>query len=373
MAETFFDKTTEIFIPNPSFRAVVALDSLDHLPEYLAEESLGGRAFVLTDSNVGPLYGNRVKETLDDSGIETTVLEMPAGEENKTLETAANFVDALSERNATRQDTVIALGGGVVGDLGGWVASIYNRGVPLVQVPTTVLAMVDSSIGGKTGVDLGGKNKTGSFYHPKLVVADPNVLQTLDRRVYAEGFGEVVKYGMLDDDFFSELTDVTPNIRDFPDYDIHTLVRVIANCVKQKSEVIADDPLEQKPNGRILLNYGHTLAHGLEAAGGYTELLHGEAVSIGMNFAAKLAVAHEIADPSLVDRQEMLLEEYGLPLTYSGEATVDEVMSHIAKDKKNTAAANTRFVLPVRPGEMKVTRLDNATVKRFVEDFLSLK
>lgn len=374
MAVPFLDQATTIEVVNPEFRTVVENGSIEHLPDYLDQEGLASdHAFIITDTIVEALYGEAVTGTLSAAGIEPTIITMQAGEKNKTWETVGSFVERLSGQNTARSDTIIALGGGVVGDLGGFVASIYKRGIPLVHVPTTLLAMVDSSVGGKTGVDHGGKNMTGSFYQPRLVVADPTVLSTLSQRVYTEGFGEIAKYGMLDADFLPELEAVAGDLRIYSDEQASVLGQIIARCVKQKSDVIAADPFEDPENssGRILLNYGHTLCHALEAAGGFTELLHGEGVSIGMNFAAKFAVALGFAEEELVERQADLLQSLGLPLLYEGEATVDEVMGHIAKDKKNLGSGETRFVFPQSPGQMLVRKIGNTTVETAVAEFLS--
>ena len=374
MSEALLDTSTTIEVKNPEFRSIVQESALEQLPDYLEQVGLAtGRAFIITDSNVRKLYGEFTGQVLADSGVESAMLSIPAGEEHKTLEQVARLVDELSESGATRSDVIVALGGGVVGDLGGFVASIYNRGVSLVQVPTTLLAMVDSSIGGKTGVDHGGKNKTGSFYQPRLVVADPLVLETLDQRIYNEGFGEIVKYGMLDAPFFDELEELAPRINRFSKENLQLIGRVIARSVEQKSTVISNDPFEKAPDGRILLNYGHTLGHGLEAAGGYTELLHGEGVGIGMTFAACLAVHLELADAGLLQRQTRLLEEFDLPTHYAGAAVVSEVMRHIGKDKKNTKSQSTRFVLPKAAGNMVVQQIFNNRLEPLVEEFLDAK
>jgi 3-dehydroquinate synthase len=230
--------------------------------------------------------------------------------------------------------------------------------------------MVDSSIGGKTGVDHGGKNKTGAFYQPRLVVADPSVLSTLDERVYTEGFGEVAKYAMLDANFMPQLEEGAEDLRRFSPANLAVLGRIVARCVDQKSRVIASDPHEKNPDGRILLNYGHTLGHGLEAAGRYTELLHGEAVTIGMTYAAKLAVHLGLTEQAVLDRQTALLESLGLPTAYNGAADVDDIMRHILKDKKNTSQKTTRFVLPRAVGQMVVWQVNNAVVRSTTRQFL---
>lgn len=372
MAESVLDQLTTLKVMNPTFRSVVQAGALEQLPLYLDEAGLAeNKAFIVTDSNLRESYGGRLSGILQKAGIDNELLVIKSGETNKSLRQAGQVIEDLADYNANRGDVMIALGGGVVGDLAGLVASIYNRGIPLVHVPTTLLAMVDSSIGGKTGVDHGGKNKTGSFYQPRLVVADPTVLSTLDQRVYTEGFGEIAKYAILDDDFLPELEECAESLRQFSPEGLDVLGNIIARCVAQKSHVIAADPFEQKPNGRILLNYGHTLGHGLEAAGGYDELLHGEAVAIGMNYAAQLAVRLGLADQALIYRQTALLESLGLPMLYTGRATIKDIMINIAKDKKNTSAGTTRFVLPRAIGHMIVQQVENMVVQQSVTDFLA--
>ncbi len=371
MAEAFLDERVVIQAQDASVRTVVREGSLQDLPAYMAEEGLANsRAFVITDTNVNQLYGDAMQQVLGDAGIEPVMLVMEAGEQHKTFGQVGNFLLQLSNAKGTRTEPIITLGGGVVGDLGGFVAASYNRGVPLVHVPTTLLAMVDSSIGGKTGVDHGGKNKVGAIYQPGLVVADPDVLATLDKRVYTEGFGEIAKYAILDARFLPELEEVASTIAEFSIDSLDILSHIIARCVKQKSDVVAADSHEQAAGGRVLLNYGHTLGHGLEAAGNYVELLHGEAVSIGMNFAAQLAVQRGVAAPELVDRQLQLLEALGLPTRYSGDASVSSIMNHIASDKKNTGSDTTNFVLPAAPGSLAVNRIQNEIVRNAVEDFV---
>lgn len=352
---------------------IVQEGGLDRLPELLREEGLANsRAFILTDSNVLKLHGEKITKIFNNAGIGNHLLVMPAGEQNKTFQQAGAFVEELSGYKATRSEPIIAFGGGVVGDLAGFVASIYNRGVPIVHVPTTLLAMVDSSIGGKTGVDHGGKNKTGTFYQPRLVVSDSSFLSTLPERVYTQSFGEIVKYAMLDVDFFTELEKAAHKLRKYKKSNDIILGKIISRCVKQKSDLIAKDPYEMKSNGRLLLNYGHTLGHSLEDAGEYKELQHGEAVAIGMTFAANLAVQQGLAGQGIVKRQKALLETLGLPIEYFGAAKADKILDQIAKDKKNTASTSTRFVLPTKIGHMIVEEIDNKVASVAVKDFLQL-
>ncbi len=373
MTKSLLDETTIIKSVDPTFRTIVEHGSLQKLPIYLQQENLvDNRVFIITDTNVGALYGDMIIKILSSAEIETTTLTMEAGEQHKTLAQVGALVDQLSEAKATRKDVIIALGGGIVGDLGGFVASIYNRGMPLVHIPTTLLAMVDSSIGGKTGVDHGGKNKTGSFYQPKLVVADPNALNSLSPRIYTEGFGEIAKYAILDAEFLAELEAVANTVQRYSENHADTLGAIIARCVKQKSNVIAADPHEQTLDGRILLNYGHTFAHGIEAASNYTELLHGEAVAIGMTFAAQLARKLGFVEEEFIAQQTQLLQNLGLPIRYTGKATIPDILEHMQKDKKNAIANSVRFVLPKAPGQLIVDQIDTDTVSQAISDFLAV-
>ncbi len=372
MKEFAYDTTTEIRTPQRHFRAIVGSGKLPDLPDLMADEGLiSNRVFIITDQNVERLYGDNVREVFGASGVEPHIMTIPSGEEHKSLQQAGDIIEQLAESKATRQDTVVAIGGGVVGDLGGFVASVYNRGVPLVHVPTTLLAMVDSSIGGKTGVDHGGKNKTGSFYQPNLVVADPDVLATLHDRVYTEGFGEIIKYAFLNGSLLPQLEADATALRTFSPNVTSQLGAIVAQCVEQKSTIIADDPFEHGDSGRVMLNYGHTLAHGLEAATGYTELLHGEAVAIGMHFAAQLGEHLGVGNSELTARQLKLLTAFGLPTTFNKLVSVDEVVDHMVKDKKNTQTSTIRFVLPAEVGRMVVKQVDVSTVHEAVSWFLN--
>lgn len=374
MAERLLDVTTTIPVPNPTFRVVVENGSLNQLAGLLQDEGLlSDRVFVLTDRNVGGIYRGAVLGSLRETDIDVHLFEMDPGEGNKNQESCNRFKDGLADYNATRRETIVALGGGVVGDTAGYVAATWNRGVPLVQVPTTVLAMVDSSVGGKTGIDhpKWGKNKDGAFKQPELVVVDPTVLETLPQRVYTEGLGEVAKYGMLDASFMPLLERDAERVARYSAADSQFIGQIIAKCIQQKTRVVVYDPQEKLDDGRVQLNLGHTLAHGLEAGGGYGELLHGEAVAIGMSFIAEFAVKRGDARQEMLDRQTSLLQRLGLPTRYAGDATVDDVLRHMAKDKKNFGEGRTRLVIPTEVGGFKVEQVDNSEVAAAVHDFMT--
>lgn len=370
MAKEFMNQPFVVETENPTFSAVVEEGGLERLPAHLEENGLTrDRAFVITDTNVYLEYGNVLRGVLAYAGIEPNIMKMPAGEENKTQEQADIFGNQLSEAEATRDDVIITFGGGVVGDLGGYVASTHNRGMPLVHLPTTLLAMVDSSIGGKTAVNLGGKNTTGTTYQPELIVTDPTLLKSLPPRIYSEGFGEMVKYGMLDADFMQELEAAAGDIKSYPKNELDVLGDIITRCVKQKIEIVIHDPEER--GNRILLNYGHTLGHAIEAAQDYKGLLHGEAISVGMSFAAQLAVRLEMADAEVVERQKNLLRRFSLPTKYLGKAHPTALLGQMGKDKKKTGAdTTTRFVLPQAVGRMVVQEVANTEVEEAVTSFI---
>lgn len=298
-----------------------------------------GSGVVITDSNVGPLYAAPVRRALEGAGWKIVgVVEVPAGEASKSLSVYGNALSELARTGVGRDATLFALGGGVVGDLGGFVAATYMRGVRLVQLPTSLLAMVDSSVGGKVGVDLPeGKNLVGSFYRPRLVFADLRWLDSLPARELSCGLAEVVKMGLLSGGpFFEDLA----QIEEARAGDLDALQALVLESVRFKATIVAEDELEG--GRRAILNYGHTVGHGLEAAAGYA-LPHGEAISAGMLAAARLA--RERLGVDLVETHEDLLRSAGLPLRVPAPDT-DAVIAAMSRDKKRRAGdRDLRFVM----------------------------
>ena len=298
-------------------------------------------ALVVTDSNVAPLYLARVKASLVAAGFKPADITVPAGEEAKAVEVAAEIWSAMAQLSFGRDCLVVALGGGVVGDLAGFVASTYMRGVPVVQVPTTLLSMVDSSVGGKTAVNLAeGKNLVGTFYQPSFVCADTGTLATLPDREWRCGCAEVAKSAVIDsDDFFFWLLD---QANAMAARDAGVVQQAIQRCVVFKAGVVARDKTESA-GVRECLNYGHTLGHAIEVCAGYGTFSHGAAVAEGMRFAAKLAVAEFGASPEFAQAQADLLDMLGLPpLAY--EATPEALLAAMKRDKK-ARGGEVRFVL----------------------------
>lgn len=304
---------------------------LDELGKRMRGAGLKGVAHIISDETVFSIYGSRVRKVLEDAGFAVNAFILPSGETTKTLDSASKIYDFLLEHKVERNDIVVALGGGVVGDLAGFVAATLLRGLPLVQVPTSLVAMVDASIGGKVAVNHPrGKNLIGAFYQPCLVLADVQTLTTLPRRELASGWAEVIKHGLiLDAELFAFLEE---NVSALVGLMPEVTVWAIARSAAVKAGIVSED--EKEGGGsRTLLNYGHTIAHGLEAATGYECFLHGEAVAIGMMGAAMLSQRLGLVSPEVVERQRDVLERFDLPTTCPG-IDMAAVLRAMELDKK---------------------------------------
>lgn len=307
--------------------------------------ALGGRhVLVVTDATVAPLYLDRVLAGLN--GFEHSSLVRADGEAHKTLEGVEAVFDALAALGANRDATVIALGGGVIGDLAGFAAACWMRGIAFVQMPTTLLAMVDSSVGGKTGVNLAaGKNLVGAFHQPAAVFIDTDTLATLPPREYAAGLAEVVKYGAIGDDAFFAWLEAHADA--LAARDDAALAEAIAAACRHKAAVVARD--EHEHGERALLNFGHTFGHALEAEAGYGTLLHGEAVAIGMRLAARLSARLGRAPAADGERLAALLERLGLPVALPPGFDAERLLARMRLDKKNRSG-HLRLILWSRLG-----------------------
>jgi len=312
-------------------------------------------AVIITDRIVEDLYGRQVADRLRSVVPRVDLLVVPAGEPSKSIDQASRLWQAMLERRTDRQSLVVAVGGGVVGDLAGFVAATFARGVRLWQVPTTLLAQVDSSVGGKVGINLPeAKNSVGAFWQPVGVLIDPEVLTTLDDRQYRAGLAEVVKYGViLDADFFAYLEAHAASIRQ---RESSVLEHVIARCCRLKADVVERD--EREETGlRAVLNYGHTFCHALEAASGYGQLLHGEAVAIGMLCASRLAERIGRIPTDVTRRQHDLITALGLSVRMP-DLPREQLVDLMRHDKK-VERGHLRFVLPTRLGHVElVDRVD---------------
>lgn len=345
------------------YDVVVEWGALGRLASYLQQLQLPPRLFIITDSNLQRLYAPSLLSGLTDAGYEPHIYAVPAGEASKAQEQLNAIYDWLLEQRAERREAIVALGGGVVGDLAGFAAATYLRGVPLVQLPTSLLAQVDSAIGGKTGINHPrGKNLIGAFYHPRLVLADPATLLTLPERERTEGWAEVVKYGIiLDAELFARLEAHAALLRDFQPPPAALLCQLIARSIALKVAVIEEDEREQ--GLRAILNYGHTVGHALENVAGYGAWLHGEAVSLGMVAAATLAQQAGMFALDEVERQNRLLAALGLPVSCRGAAPVEAILAAMRLDKK-VAAKRIHWILPLRIGQVTTSQLPDELVQR---------
>lgn len=314
-----------------------------------ARLGLGRRCAVLTDSRVGPRFAATVLTSLKRNGFEPALLTVPAGETAKNLATVQRCYERLAAHRLERKSFLVALGGGVVGDLAGFVAATYLRGIPFVQVPTTLLAQVDSSVGGKTGVNLkAGKNLVGAFHQPRLVLCDLDTLQTLPPREFRAGLAEVIKYGIIRDAaLFRRLERDLPGLlRKEPS----VLEPVIARCCAIKADVVGQD--ETESGLRAILNFGHTLGHALEAISAYGRYLHGEAISIGQVAAAKLSVSLTGLPADQATRITELFQRAGLPTTLKLTPTQRKALFAAMRLDKKVSAGEVKFVLARRIGEV---------------------
>ncbi len=345
------DRTTvHVNLAERAYDIEIGAGLLSRLGPFAAERVKVTHAVIITDDVVDKHYGAQVQDSLTAAGVRVTHLTVPSGEPSKTVENALQLWQQMLAAGADRKSVVFALGGGVVGDLAGWVAASFGRGLSFIQIPTTLLAQVDSSVGGKTGVNLpGAKNMVGAFWQPAGVLIDVDTLATLPEREYRAGLAEVVKYGVILDEPFFEYLEA--NVEAINDRDPAVLTTVVARCCRLKADVVEND--ERETTGlRAVLNYGHTFCHAIEAVGGYGELLHGEAVSIGMLCASRLAEALGRVDAEFTRRQHALLTAFHLPVE-TPPLDRGALLDMMARDKK-VEHGRLRFVLPTRMGHVEL-------------------
>jgi 3-dehydroquinate synthase len=335
------DRSYPIFIED-GIMATVGAD--------LAGRHIAKRFAVIADDNVARLYGSTLMRSLSDAGIAAELLTFPQGEASKNLQVFGELASRLAQLGVDRKDGLIALGGGVTGDLTGFLAASYLRGIPFVQVPTTLLSQVDSSVGGKTGVDIPeGKNLVGAFYQPKAVYIDTAVLTTLPLSELLGGLAEVIKYGVIRDfDFFVFLERHLDQILCLEQKSIQEM---IFTCCRIKAEVVAAD--EREADLRRILNFGHTIGHAVEAASDYA-IIHGMAVAIGMVAALRLAVACELCKKSDAGRVAALINAYGLPTEIPADLDRERIKKYLLTDKKSVAGS-VFYVLPTAIGQVVIT------------------
>lgn len=341
------------------YEVTIGRGLLDTVGRQAAGQWKGRSAAVVSDSTVAPLYLNRVKDSLERAGFQVHSFVFPAGEDQKNGGTYLKLLEFLAARRLTRADGLIALGGGVVGDLAGFAAATFLRGIGFLQLPTTLLAAVDSSVGGKTAIDLtNGKNLAGAFYQPQAVLCDLDTLDTLPAEVFSDGCAEVIKYGMIGDPALLARLE-TVDFRADPE-------ELVARCVAQKRDLVEQDEFDT--GARQLLNLGHTLGHGVEACSGYT-VSHGRAVAIGMTLVTRAAVAFGRCPAEVLPRLRRLLERYGLPdaTAYSAQALYEKTLS----DKKRSGDTIS-LVVPVAWGASQLVRIPVSELPAWIERGLGL-
>lgn len=345
-------QTLKVELGERSYPIAIANGTLSGIGNALAGSGYGGRLALISNPTVYHLYGKSVSVSLKAAGFDLVEILVPDGEEHKSLASAEMIYTELLKARLDRKSALVALGGGVIGDITGFVASTYMRGIDFIQVPTTLLAQVDSSVGGKTGVNHPlGKNMIGTFWQPKLVWIDIETLGTLPRREFLSGLAEVIKYGVIwDEDFFCFLEQEREKI-----LALHSpaLVRLISRSCEIKAEVVSRD--ERESGLRAILNYGHTIGHAIETATGYTRYLHGEAVAIGMMSAALLARLLGLVDQQQTDRIGALIRSYGLPAVIPDAVGLVDLLSCMQLDKKTVSGALT-FILPEKIGAVRIEK-----------------
>lgn len=337
-----------------NYDVLIGSGLLTSLGDHAARLTKAKKAAIISDSNVWPIYGKVTQDSLQKAGFEVCNFVFPAGEESKTGSTYLSILNFLAENRLTRTDLMIALGGGVVGDMTGFAAATYLRGVAYIQIPTSLLAMVDSSVGGKTAIDLpAGKNLAGAFYQPHLVLCDIDCLNTLPTPILRDGCAEVIKYGVLyDPDLFSHLSQKALS------FDAEM---VVGRCVELKRNVVAEDEFDT--GARQKLNLGHTIGHGIEAQSNFT-VSHGQAVAIGMAIVGKAGAAQGICSNETHDRILTILKKFGLPITTN--CTADVLYSSALSDKKRSGGT-VNLIIPKSIGECIIQPTDVSELLSFIE------
>jgi 3-dehydroquinate synthase len=342
-------RAVSVQLGSRSYAIKIAPGFLQKLGDECARLKLGERCAIITDTNAGRQFAKPVYESLIKAGFSSLLITVSAGETAKSLKTVQTCYDQLAAHRLERKSFIVALGGGVVGDLAGFVAATYLRGIPFVQIPTTLLAQVDSSVGGKTGVNLkAGKNLVGAFYQPRLVLCDLETLDTLPEREFRAGLAEVIKYGIIfDSKLFAQVE------KDFPKIlkrDEKILSQIIARCCEIKAEIVSKD--ETESGLRSILNFGHTIGHAIENTAGYGKILHGEAISIGQIVAAKLSKKILGFPQRDVERIENLFQRAGLPTRIKLNSSQQQKLFAAMKLDKKVIGGEIKFVLAKKIGKV---------------------
>jgi len=343
-------QTVEVALGVRSYRILVGPGLLSDAGRHVSAVLAARRVLLISDDTVARLYLEPVRRSLADAGFTVAGATVPPGETSKSLAQLERLYDACLQAGLERSSLIVALGGGVIGDLAGFVAASYMRGIPFIQMPTTLLAQVDSSIGGKTGINLpGGKNLVGAFHQPSLVLADVSALRTLDPRQFATGMAEVIKHAMIRDaKLFALLEAETARLSE---RDPAVLEEIVGWNCRIKAAVVAAD--ERESGLRAILNYGHTVGHAVERAAAYGTYTHGEAIALGMSAEADVARRRGNIGQAVLDRQQGLLARFGLPTRFRQPLHIDELLAAMRHDKK-IQSGRLRVVLPTTIGDVQI-------------------
>lgn len=343
-------QVVKVNLKKDSYKIYIGRDTLSRLGRLLHALKIGQDAVIATNGYIKKLYGKSIASALRQSGFSVKIFEIPDTEKSKSAETIFKLIRAIAAYDVKRKVFLIAFGGGVVGDAAGFVAATYKRGIPYVQVPTTLLAQVDSAIGGKVAIDLAaGKNLVGAFYQPKMVLSDVSLLSSLDQRQIRNGLAEAVKYGVIRDAKLFEY--LAKNYKKLLSCDSKALMEVVRRCSKIKADVVSADEKEEK-GIRTILNFGHTAGHAIETAGRYHRYHHGEAIALGMRIAARISCRLGLFKEKDSLRLGDVLSRIGLPSKIKSARLADMIRA-MTHDKKFKARKN-RFVLPLKIGSVKV-------------------
>lgn len=347
-------KILKVNLPGREYNIHIGSGLLEQAGELVRELTSCKKLAIVTDSNVGPIYADKLCKSLQGSGFETMVITVEAGEQSKSLAVLERLYGEMLDFGITRADMIVALGGGVVGDLTGFAAASLLRGIPFVQIPTTLLAQVDSSVGGKVAVNLPhGKNLVGAFYQPKKVIIDTECLRTLTPEILADGMAEVIKYGAISD---AELFETLENIKDTEEL-FAKISEIVYNCCDIKRQVVEDDELDL--GGRMILNFGHTFGHAIEKKYGYSGYTHGMGVAVGMVMACERGEREGVTPPGTAERMKKILENYSLPVM--AEISHDELKTAVGVDKKG-AGSKINLILLKEIGEALIYPIAKADI-----------
>jgi len=357
----------QVNLPEQSYDIAIAPASLDQLGEQMSSLGLGNKVLLVSNPMIFKHYGERAIASLENAGFETISYNLPAGEHYKTINSVQKLYNIALENRLERSSTMIALGGGVIGDITGFAAATWLRGINVVQVPTSLLAMVDSAIGGKTGVNHPqGKNLIGAFHQPRLVLIDPELLKTLPPREFRAGMAEVIKYGVIwDTELFTQL-EANKHLDQLRYLKSDLINSILTHSCQSKADVVSKD--EKEAGLRAILNYGHTIGHAIESLTGYRLLKHGEAVAIGMIAAGQIAVELGLWQKDDTERQNALIEKAGLPTKLPPGLEIEGIVEALQLDKK-VQSGKVRFVLPTQIGAVEVTdEVPTDTIKQVLQE-----